>query len=397
MKRFFKALLRSSGLQISRDFRILKLFRKNVFKTNYQRHALIIYITRPFIGKMDYRHTNYLECYTAAEILSKFRYNIDVIDCNINQKINFEKYDVIYGMGSMMEKAFFQKLKNKVCTIFYGTGLNPIVWNAKTTLRIRDFRERHGILLWDSSRLIPHPVNAQVLLSNAVVALGDSYNFNDYIETDKRGASRYHQIQSFYYDCYDIDLNKKNFNLARKNFIWFGSHGAIHKGLDILLDIFSVMKDVNLHICGINPYESDFQSYFSNLLSKHENIINHGFVNLRSEQFRTLMDQCGFVILPSCAEGGSPSVLNCAANGGLVPIISKDCGLDIDEYGWVLDYPDIKLFTDAINHVKESSSEDLKSKSVRIKEYVRSFYTYDRYQQCLKKILLNILEKDDKL
>jgi glycosyltransferase involved in cell wall biosynthesis len=341
---------------------------------------------------MDYRHTNLLECYTAAKILSDLGYNVDVVDCNNSGSIDFEKYDVIYGMGKVLEKVFYSARKENVCTIFYGTGLNPIAWNIKTTLRMREFEQRHGKIIWKSSRMIPHPVHSQVLLSNAVIALGDSNNFSEYLDFDPSAPNRYHQISSFYYDSYDIDLNRKDFAVAKKNFLWFGSAGAIHKGLDVLLDIFSRKSDLNLHICGVSPSEKEFLCYYSHLLSGRANIINHGFLNLQSQEFRGIMEQCGYVVFPSCAEGGSPSVLNCAANGGLVPIISKDSGLDIEEYGWIIDSPDIRLFSEAIDQAQSIADVDLMNRAQGVKEFVRRTYTFDNYERRLKNILSNILE-----
>ena len=48
------------------------------------------------------------------------------------------------------------------------------------------------------------------------------------------------------------------------------------------------------------------------------------------------MSECAFVVHPSISEGGSPSVLNVVANGGLIPVCSKACGVDLPEDGSVV-------------------------------------------------------------
>jgi hypothetical protein len=48
-----------------------------------------------------------LECYTAAEIFNELDYVVDVINFESNKKIDYKKYDVIYGMGKALENSFY--------------------------------------------------------------------------------------------------------------------------------------------------------------------------------------------------------------------------------------------------------------------------------------------------
>ncbi len=40
--------------------------------------------------------------------------------------------------------------------------------------------------------------------------------------------------------------------------MWFGSGGMIHKGLDLVLEVFARMQEYHLHICGPVHHEEDF-------------------------------------------------------------------------------------------------------------------------------------------
>src|SRR5690606_13272968 len=49
---------------------------------------------------------------------------------------------------------------------------------------------------------------------------------------------------------------------AKKNYLWFGNGGLIHKGLDITIDAFKNLPELNLHICGNVEQETEFYEYY---------------------------------------------------------------------------------------------------------------------------------------
>ena len=42
----------------------------------------------------------------------------------------------------------------------------------------------------------------------------------------------------------------KDFDASRRHFLWFGSVGFVHKGLDLVLEAFAEMPDYQLTVCG---------------------------------------------------------------------------------------------------------------------------------------------------
>lgn len=396
MKNFIQNAALLFGFRIRKNFKIQKLFLKNVFKSNFKKHVLLAYITDPFTIGLNYTHSNLMECFTAAEIFNALGYTVDVVDFNLNKQINYSKYDIIYGMGHVLENSFKYTKNKNIIRIFYATGCNTIYSNIATTLRVREFGMERGKLLLNSSRLTQFSQHAQTLLSEAVIVLGNDDNFQTYLmyDSDKK---RYHKINAFYYDVYDINISIKDFSKAKKHFLWFGSSGLVHKGLDILLELFSKNDHIILHICGANKREKEFFEYYDDILSKSNNIINHGFVNIESSEFKSIMDTCAFVIFPSVSEGGSPAILNTIANGGLIPIITKLTGLDLNNYGWVIDRAEINLVQHAINESLKLDENELKDKSKKIKTHVRSLYTLKNYKENLELIIKKILVNTNRL
>ena len=212
---------------------------------------------------------------------------------------------------------------------------------------------------------------------------------DQYLKHDTR-KERYALLPAFYFDCQKPDIAHKDWSKVRHSICWFGSLGLIHKGLDICIDFALAHPEITLHICGASVREKEFWNYYGPKIKDKTNIINHGFINIESDEFVSIMSECAFVVHPSISEGGSPSVLNVVANGGLIPICSKSCGLDLPEDGSVvIDEVTYDAFEGAILDAMKWSEEELKTKATSACQYVREHYTLDNYRANMSKILHN--------
>lgn len=392
IKHIIKNMLSYFGLQINKKFQVYRILQKNVFKTYYFKNVLLIYTTKPFVSGLSMEHSNIYECFTVAECFKLLKYNVDVVDCNVSQRIDFSKYDVIFGMGTLMEKNFYQNPKISQTRIFYATGVNPIQSNILTTLKVREFAIINGRILLNSSRLIHESQHSQILLSDFVIVLGDEVTLGSYLKFDNKINNKSYNLNGFYFDTYDIELNKKSFSNAKNNYLWFGSSGLLHKGLDVLIEIFSENSGLQLHICGANEKEVEFFDYYKDFFLKSKNIHNHGFVDMKSNKFRQLMDMCAFTVFPSISEGSSPSLLNVMANGGLIPIYSYNCGLEkIKEFGWMLNSVTKDEVSRAIDESTKLSIIEIEEKANDIKSFVRANYSYENFNKNMLKILTHII------
>ncbi len=391
IQKFVRDILLLFGLRISGDLKVYSLFKRNVFKSDSTKKVLLSYITEPFTLGLSYAHTNLRECYTAGEIFNELGYRVDVIDFSSTRRIDFSDYDVIYGMGAVLERSFYQNARPLV-RIFYGTGCNPAFSNIQTILKVRSFKERHGPFLIDSSRIVPTSTDAQVLLSDAVIVLGNEFVLNTYRVNDPEGGNRYCRTDIFFNDAVDLDVQTKDFSVAKKHFLWFGSGGLLHKGLDVLIDIFLTRPDLTLHICGAPAREEGFFQFYNPYLSGSPNIVNHGFVKMESPEFLHLMQICGYTVFPSVSEGGAPAILNVMANGGLVPIVTRSTGVDLDTVGEVLETDSMAGFAEAIDHAAAAPEEVLKQRAVQAKQYVRENYSFDKYKSTLKSHITSVLK-----
>lgn len=369
-------------------------FLKNVFKTNFQKRVLLSYILEPFIYGIKYSHTNYMECYTAAEIFKDLGFNVDVANFMDERNFDYNNYDVVYGFGYPLENAFYSDSAEKIKKIYYSTGVCPFYSNKNTALKILKFQKEKDKTIPQSGRLVPHFWTLQMIIPDLSIGLGNQFVANTYLEINPH--LNIQTLPIFYYDIYDIDLSQKNLNEAQKHFLWFGSTGLLHKGLDILIDIFSQRNDIFLHICGASKGEKKFFDYYQPIIDRSSNIIDHEFVDINSAEFKEIMNLCSFVLHPSVSEGGAPSVVNVMANGGLIPIISVSSGLDMEEYGYVFENIEKKTIMSKIDEALKLSQEELFAKSLKAKSNVREIYSLQNYKENLRKIFMGIINKASK-
>ena len=364
---------------------------KDVYQSGFQKAVLVSYLKAPFLTGIDYSHSNYTECKTAADLFHELGYRVDVIDYTVNDyHIDYSVYEVVYGLGFPLERSFYSADAEKLIKIFYSTGCNPFYSYQQSALRVSEFARQKGLIIPQSSRISDFFWTFQYLNSDLIIALGNDFVANTYRNTNPN--LKICPINAFYFDIYDIDLNQKNFSSASKNFLWFGSSGLLHKGLDIVIDFFAERPDVTLHICGASRNEQKFFEYYAPIIENCPNIVDHGFVDIKSEKFTTIMDTCGSVVFPSASEGGAVALLNVVANGGLIPILSNAAGLDLKPFN----FPIADFATNlsvAVDHLLGLTPEEFKELANTSKKSVRENYSYQMYKQSLKEILNQNLVK----
>jgi glycosyltransferase involved in cell wall biosynthesis len=351
--------------------------------------VLFSFLIPPFEGQLGHKHSVPLECYTAALIFDSYGYQVDAVDYASTIEIDTSVYDFIYGFGSALERSFSSRATKHPVRIAYYNGCNPSYGNLVSALRVKDVYKKTGIMLAESARVVQVPWRLQTILCDHLIVLGNSFVVNTYLAEDPTlNVSR---LNGFFFDFYDIDLEKKDFNVARENFLWFGNLGAIHKGLDLLLNVFAETPELNLHICGLSDHELEFNQFYRHKIENSSNIINHGFVNLESDEFKKIMDLCGAIVFPSVSEGSPGSVLNVMANGGIIPIVSISTGLDVEDFGIVFSEISHESIRESIQAFMQLSDFELRQMAVDVKQHIRSEFSYQKYSSNLNEIIGSLI------
>lgn len=354
---------------------------------NAEKKVLLSYLTRAYEDPGDLKHTSWLECKTAGDIFHSLGYQVDVVDYTAScSSVDFSRYDVVYGGGQGLTLALDL---SDIKTVLYSAGCSSNFAHPATLKSLRRFEALSGTRPWVSAR-IPQDGLRHYYFADAIIVLG-----NEWVADTHRflgGCPSVTRLDGFFHDVMDIDLDSKFESCDCKTFIWFGSVGAVHKGLDLVLEVFKRRKDLKLYICGVDERERDFWRFYEDELgNKVSNIINLGFVDLDGEQFRQLMHECIAVVSPSASEGGAVAMLNLMANGGLIPIISKASGLDVDHYGFVFNDLDVDSIEFQLEKLLKMPIDAISDLSRKVKSEARDRYCYANYRSRLSTLIQEIV------
>ena len=357
----------------------------NINKTNYKKNVLISYIIHPFLYKNLYIHTNAQEALTIADVFNTLGFNIDICQFTLASNLNYKKYNCIFGFGTPLTNSFYQN--TSAIKIYYGTGMHIDYQNNSTISRIKEVYKKKGVFLPESGRIVPYTYLEQTSLTDAMILLGN----DTIVDTYRKyyDGPIFTQHASYFENILLKDALNKNWAQSQKNFLWFGSSGAIHKGLDLLLDVFPSFPEYHLHICGLNPQEQNFfQAYRTELNA--QNIHNYGFINTQSSIYKNLINKCAYVILPSCSEGQATSVLSVMCNG-LIPVITECCGIDMQDFTFKIHALNSNGIISAIDNLKKLAPNECANLASKCLNFTRQRHSIQSYKQELMQNLSKIL------
>jgi glycosyltransferase involved in cell wall biosynthesis len=169
----------------------------------------------------------------------------------------------------------------------------------------------------------------------------------------------------------------KDWDACRKRYVWFGNHGFLLKGLDLVLEAFERMPDYHLTVCGPLNREQEFCDAYRTQLFETPNIAAVGFVDVASPQFLELTSRCVGLIYPSASEGQSGGVVMCMQTG-LIPVVSNESGVDVEAFGVVLDECSIDGIQRAIRHLSSLPARELEERSLKTWRFARENHSRER-------------------
>jgi glycosyltransferase involved in cell wall biosynthesis len=331
-------------------------------------------------GFIDWHSTSW-QNYQISKAFLERGYDVDVIDYHNPNFVSKRDYAVFIDVMTNMER-LSKKINPDCIKVYFPAFSHWIFNNAAEYDRLAKIRDRRSVAL--TPRVLLQP-NDSLEMSDLVLQRGNSYTRESFAFADKPEML----ISSSSTVTMDWP-SQKNFGDARKSFIWLGSRGAAHKGLDLVLEAFKGLAEYKLIICGNVTKEKDFcEAYFEELFNT-DNIEIKGWVNTSSIEFHEIANTCVALVFPSCAELSSGSVIACM-HAGLIPIISASVGVDTGDFGYVLKESSIEEIKSMVCAVAESSDRALRERSHVTWEFARKKYTKESYLSTLERAIDSIL------
>ena len=300
--------------------------------------ALLYYKTDPFLypdALADYEHTNLWEIVEIVRILNTFGFVVDVIDRNADNFLPENKYDLFLGLGAGRSGKYFAKYAGvlpRAIKVLLAAGPEPTLSNRLVQEHYDRFNARHGTNV-PAMRLtegIDFP--AFVELTDYFLCIGEDDQFcpSTYKHLGRPVLTFLPAVSPRVRFSGDMARTR-----SRKKFLCFAGDGFICKGVDQLVEAFTEMPDLDLHLCGPDS-EPGFFDVLGAQIRQSQNIWYEGFVKVGSATFEKLLQECSFVLFASSSEGCATSVAT-VMKGGMVPILSKEVGIHIGEFGFRLE------------------------------------------------------------
>ena len=322
-----------------------------------QGRVLVSYVLEPFLlppgGTVSRDHTNQWESQQIARTFVERGFSVDVISYHNRKFRPVEQYD--YFIGS---RTNFQRIADRLnAGCVKSAHLDTANWifnNAAAYQRLLGLQQRRGVTLHNIKMVEP---NLAIENADLATVLGTQVTVDTYAYANKP----LHRIPISSPEVYDWD-DEKRFDSVRNRFLWFGSSGFVHKGLDLVLEAFARMPDMELVVCGPFKEEAAFLEAFHRELYETPNIEAVGWVDVASDQFRAIARSCAGLVYPSCSEGGGGGAITCM-HAGLIPILSYETSVDVGSGGIILRENSIDEICSVVKDIAESPASELQDRS----------------------------------
>jgi glycosyltransferase involved in cell wall biosynthesis len=387
-KQRLKAAIRALGLEISRyhaPFNRRCVTRRPTGKIKGR--VLLSYILDPFMlssgQSVSVAHTHHTESLLIAQCFLELGYVVDAIDYRNDEFTPSRRYDFFVGARTNFDR--LARLLDPNCIkIAHMDTAHFAFNNAQAYRRIVDVAARRTIAV-PSIRVVEH--NHAIENADYAAILGNTSTLDTYrFATKRMFALPIPAAREFAFD------ESKNYDACRRHFLWFGSGGFVHKGLDLVLEAFAELPDCHLTVCGPIDAEPDFTRVFDRELYRTPNIRTVGWVDIAGPELTRIAAECVGVVYPSCAEGQAGSVVTCL-HAGLVPIMTRETGIDALDFGVLLEEPSIDEVRQRVRWLASRSVEELRLRSRRAWDFARRHCTADQYARQYRNMLTQILDE----
>lgn len=349
------------------------------------RRALLSYITQPFVLPADHHSHLMFSVFGLAKCIAQalldMGFDVDVIDYEDVSFRSDKTYDLVVVHGGVNFETLLRSVVGDAKIVYYSTGNQGGFWNEACVARFAALRTRRGIDL-PLDRFIRYSEQRANALADGIVCLGNQAMVDTYW-----GFPTVIALNNAAYADGFFDAQSKDYAGGHRNFLFFGSRGSVHKGLDLVLEAFTGL-DAELYLCG--AIEPEFRVAFARELAL-PNVHDMGWVQLRSAPFYELMRTCNCTIFPSASEGQPGGIVECM-HCGLIPIVSRETNVDTGDYGVTLANCSVESVRAAVTEVMAQPTAWHEAASRRTHEAAVTDFTPEVFQARFREAVQTILD-----
>lgn len=334
----------------------------------------ISYLIEPFQNagpQLSRGHTNWNECRILARIWQAAGFQVEIADRKDPRYRPPREAAVLIDIGVNLER-WAPFLKPSCRKILHATGAHWLTQNRAELERLENLRDRRGAVLRPRRLATPSLATSH---ADDITCLGNAFTLESFAFCHKPTTRI--PISS----AYEFDFpGNKDWESARRRFLWLGSFGMVHKGLDLVLEAFAANPDLHLTICGRPEKEDDFFSTYERELTKLPNIRLAGWIDPGAAEFDVLRRDHGFAIYPSCCEGGGGSLIHCM-HAGLVPVATREASVDLGRSGYEIGAGMVGAVVEAVRSCAAVAPAELRDRTEDTWNTVRMAHSVARFEE----------------
>ncbi len=347
--------------------------------------ALVSYLVDPFLvpagAPLPHSHTHFWESRQIAFTFRDLGFDVDVIHWTNRDFVPERRYDALVDVRINLER--LAPLVGDGCLrIQHMETAHHRFHNRAQRRRLDDLEARRG------ARLAPRKlIEENRAIENAHYGTTTGNRFT--IGTYAHAGREIHRVPLSTPRLFPSPAGK-DFDRCRRRFLWFGSGGLVHKGLDLVLEAFAGMPDFELVVCGPVHLERDFEAHYARELYGTPGITTEGWVDVAGDRFRRIVESCVGLVYPSCSEAGGGSAITCL-HAGLIPIVTYETSIDLEGFGVELPEASIESIREAVGRVAELPAAELERHAVGAWEHARREHTRERFAAAHRRAIESIL------
>lgn len=389
MKKLAKAIFRKFGVDIKPY--VPSVYEKTVSlqpEKQTQGTVLISYHIKPFLLKpgepIPNSHTSQWRCVQMAKTFLDLGYSVDVIDSHNHVFQPMKAYTLFVGHRINFDR--IAGLLNRDCIKVAHLDTAHWVYNNYSTYRRKlELQQRRGITIKGSDRIVEQTLALEH--ADCGTVCGNDFNINT-LQYSRKPIHRLPQTPPIVYPWPD----DKDFDACRANFLWFGSHGFVHKGLDLVLEAFAETPEYHLYVCGPLKKEEEFVAAYHKELYETPNIHAVGWVDVEGREFTMMAQKCLGVVYPSCSEAGGANVIVCM-HAGLIPLVSYESSVDVYDFGVMFKDNSVNTIKNNVQMAANLPVDQLRRMARKAWEFARANHTREKFAEEYKKLVLSVVEK----
>jgi glycosyltransferase involved in cell wall biosynthesis len=326
-------------------------------------------------------HTNYWESMTMVDNLVEMGYRVDVIDHKEHTFRPSLEYSLLIDTRLNLER--LAPMIGPACIkVMHIDSAHVLFNNAAEFRRLLDLQQRRGVTMRPRRY---QEVNRAIETADCATTTGNAFTMGTFAYAKK---PIYRLPISSAIRCEWPD--EKDWDASRRRFLWFSSGGLVHKGLDLALEAFAGMPDYHLTVCAPVEDEEDFARAYRKELFETPNIETVGWIDVESPRFRDITGKSVALLFTSCSEGGGASAVTCM-HAGLIPIVSRESSVDVEDFGFLLKSCSVPDIREAIRTVADLPPAELAARARGAWESARANHTRERVLEVHRKVMNEIV------